>query len=235
MDDSDNPRDRAPHDSALDDSALHGLFGGAFDPIHRGHLTPVAEAMRVASLSTVTYLPAAAPPHRPPPEASARHRLQMTRIAVNHRPRCVADGIELRRAGPSYTIDTLRELRRRHPRRRYALLLGLDALLGLERWHRWRALQSSTHIIALARPGWRVERTPAWWRGARVESGDDLRRARGGKLLLLETAPVAISATQVRARIRAGEPVGELLPVGVWDYIRAHRLYGCADVGAESK
>ncbi len=106
-------------------------------------------------------------------------------------------------------------------------MVGLDALLGLETWHRWRALQQSVHIIAIARPGWRLPRPlPRWWRAARAESGAELRRVSAGKILFIETAPVAVSATLVRRRIAAGGDARELLPPAVWDYIRRNQLYG---------
>ncbi len=211
---------------AADDN-LCGLFGGTFDPIHRGHIAPIREVLRAAALAQVAYIPAAVPPHRPQPEASANHRLEMTRIALADEPHLTVDDIELNRRGPSYTIDTLERLRRRHPRRRYVLIVGLDALLGLETWHRWQTLQQSVHIIAVGRPDWRLPSPlPRWWRRARVESISDLRRAPAGRIIFIETAPVALSATLVRQRIAAGEDVGELLPTGVWRYIRENKLYG---------
>ena len=214
---------------------LCGLFGGTFDPIHYGHLAPVREVCVAAGLAKVAYIPAAAPPHRPPPQAGADHRLAMTRIALaderqNGRP-FEADDVELKRRGPSYSIDTLQSLRRRHPKQRYALIVGLDALLGLETWHRWRALQQSVHIIVMTRPGWRApEPPPAWWRLARAgtdsDSGDALQRAAAGKLVFIDTAPVDASATEVRERIARGGDWDALVPPGVGDYIRKHNLYG---------
>ena len=205
---------------------LCGLFGGAFDPIHYGHIEPVREVFRAAGLAKVIYLPTAIPPHRPQPGASANHRLAMARIALADEAHFEVDDSELKRPGPSYTIDTLQSLHRRHPKRCYALIIGLDAVLGLETWHRWQALQRSVHIIAVGRPGWSLPQPlPQWWQSARVESSAALRRSAAGKILFVEAAPVPISATLVRERIAAGEDIGHLTPPGVFDYIRENHLY----------
>ncbi len=209
-----------------DSEPLCGLFGGTFDPFHYGHLTPVKAVFRAAALARVIYIPAAVPPHRPQPSAGAADRLAMTRIGLAGEADFEVDDIELKRAGRSYTFDTLQDLRRQNPRQRYALLVGLDALIGLETWHRWEELQRSVHIIAISRPGWRAPQPlPAWWRAARVESSAGLRHAQTGKILVAETAPVAISATRVRARIRAEGDPGDWVPPGVRDYICEHNLY----------
>ncbi|MDD9855895.1 MAG: nicotinate-nucleotide adenylyltransferase [Gammaproteobacteria bacterium] len=215
---------------------LCGLFGGTFDPIHLGHLRPVAAAARAAGLAKVIYIPAGAPPHRPRPVASAGDRLAMVKMALDAELKDSAaadmeiklevDDIEIKRRGPSFTFDTVQELQRRAPQTRYALLLGLDALLGLETWHRWEALQRGVHIIGIARPGWRAPAPlPAWWRRAQVESAAELRAAAAGKIFIAETSTAAVSSTAVRARIQAGGDAGEWLPPAVRDYIRDQNLY----------
>lgn len=214
---------------------LCGIFGGTFDPIHFGHLIPIQNAARAAGLDKIIYIPAGTPPHRPPPAAPAADRLAMVKLALSRAP---ADGIELtvddmecKRRGPSYTIDTVQELQRREPRANHVLLLGLDALLNLETWHRWEELQRGINIIAIARPGWRAPASPpAWWRRARVNCADELRAACAGKIFIIETAAVNISATEVRDKIRAGNDAGDesiagCLPRAVRDYIREHNLY----------
>ncbi|MDD9823204.1 MAG: nicotinate-nucleotide adenylyltransferase [Gammaproteobacteria bacterium] len=222
-----------------------GLFGGTFDPIHLGHLRPVMAAARAAGLAKVVYIPAGAPPHRPRPVASAGDRLAMVKMALDAELKDFAaaveskdsaaadmeiklevDDIEIKRRGPSFTFDTVQELQRRAPQTRYALLLGLDALLELETWHRWEALQRGVHIIGIARPGWRAPAPlPTWWRRAQVESAAALRAAAAGKIFIAETATAAISSTAVRARIQAGGEAGECLPPAVRDYIRDQNLY----------
>jgi len=217
---------------AMSRDSFCGIFGGTFDPLHHGHITPVIAAARVAGLAKVVYIPAGAPPHRPRPQASAAHRLAMVKLALAEVDagdvELTVDDIELNRRGHSYTIDTVQELQRRAPRTNYVLLLGLDALLGFESWHRWNELQRAIHIIGIARPGWRAPASPpAWWREAQVNTAAELRDARAGKILILKTAGVDISATKVRAWLRAGDADGyrDCLPSGVVDYIREHNLY----------
>ena len=213
------------------DSQLYGLYGGTFDPIHYGHIKPICEVAQLAQLRKVTYLPSAYPPHRPSPHASAAHRVAMVRIALAGEDAARAlhfevDDLELQREPPSYTIDTLQSLKVQYPHRRYALILGLDALLNLETWHRWQGLRELVHIIAIARAGWQVPQSlPDWWQSARVESRAGLDGEDAGRLLFVEVAPVAISSTLVRARIRDGEGIADLLPRAVSEYIAEHNLY----------
>lgn len=215
---------------AMRNAPLCGIFGGTFDPIHFGHLIPIQTATRAAGLGRVIYIPAGTPLHRPPPTASAADRLAMVNLALSRAStddvELTVDDIECKRRGPSYTIDTVQELQRREPRTNYVLLLGLDALLNFESWHRWEELQRGIHIIGIARPGWRApESPPDWWRRAQVESTDALRDATAGTIRVVETATVNISATEVRDKIRAGRDIADCVPPAVRDYIRRHNLY----------
>jgi len=213
--------------------SLCGIFGGTFDPIHWGHIRPVIAAARAARLASVTYIPAGEPPHRPQPAAGAAHRLAMVKIALATAAEAGDDGVDLRvddielnRRGPSFTIDTVQELHRRAPQTNYVLLLGLDALLGFESWHRWAELQRAIPIIGIARPGWRAPAPlPSWWKASLVNTAAELRAAGAGKILVIESVAVNIAASDVRARIHAGDEAGDCLPPGVADYIREHNLY----------
>ncbi len=211
---------------------LYGLFGGTFDPFHYGHLAPVKELFQSTVLAKVVYIPTSQPAHRCAPEATAKHRLAMTKIALASEPDFLVDDIEMERSGPSYTIDTLRLLLEQQPDRRYVLIVGIDVLLNLETWHQWKTLQQNTHIIAMARPGWQLPQPlPTWWNTARVTSLTELFRAEPGKIFFVESTPpplyAELSASRIRNNIRDGNPVSLLLPPGVWSYIRTHRLYNC--------
>src|SRR5690606_35078171 len=130
-----------------------GLFGGTFDPIHNAHLRVAWEAAEVLD-ADVRLLPASVPPHRAQPVGSARQRAALVRAALVRQDRLVLDTRELQREGPSYTIDTLLELRGEiGPLRPLVLLIGADAFAGLPTWHRWRELFDHAHIGVLTRPG----------------------------------------------------------------------------------
>ena len=113
-----------------------GVFGGMFDPIHYGHLRTAHELHELLGLEAVAFVPAGDPPHRAAPLADAATRLEMVRAAVGDDPRFLVDDRELRRAGPSYTILTLEELRAERGAQPLVLILGMDAFAGIERWHR---------------------------------------------------------------------------------------------------
>src|SRR5204863_186003 len=130
-----------------------GIFGGTFDPIHYGHLRTAFELWQTLKLAEVRFMPSGNPPHRVRTLADAALRVQMVRVAVADQPAFIVDDREVRRAGASYTFDTLTELRRENPERSLCLLLGMDAFLGLPSWHRWRELFELAHVVVAHRPG----------------------------------------------------------------------------------
>jgi nicotinate-nucleotide adenylyltransferase len=204
-----------------------GIFGGTFDPIHYGHLRPVTEVADALGLQQVRFVPAAAPPHRPPPIASAADRLRMVELAVAGRAVFRVDDRELRRSGPSYTVDTLTSLRAELGATPFGLIIGMDAFLGLSTWHRWEALPSLAHLIVMQRPGWELlgGGVPAWARDRVASEAAALRRQPSGYVWLQAVTPQSISASAIRAALAQGESVDALLPAPVLDYILAHHLY----------
>src|SRR5690554_2410476 len=141
--------------------ALVLLYGGTFDPVHNGHLA-IARAAHQALGTAVRMMPAADPPHRPPPGATAAQRAAMLELATAGEPGLRVDRRELEREGPSYTVLTLRELRARDPDVPVALLVGADSFLGLPGWREWRALFGMVHFVVADRPGddWRPDALP---------------------------------------------------------------------------
>lgn len=195
------------------------IFGGTFDPVHLGHLSVAWEAAELLD-ADVRLMPASVPPHRPAPAADAAQRAAMLRAALQEQSRLTLDTRELERSGPSYTIDTLIELRAEHGDRPLVLLLGADAFAGLPTWHRWRELFDLAHIGVLSRPG--VEATLPEELEAEVASrrGADagvLRSLPAGKLIELAVTPLEISATRIRELLAAGRDPRYLLPCGLFD------------------
>ncbi len=203
-----------------------GILGGTFDPPHYGHLRPARELMSALGLAELRFIPAANPPHRPPPVAASADRLKMLQLAIAGEPGFVADDRELRRGGPSYTILTLEELHAELAGRRLCLIMGMDALLGLDRWHRWQELWDYAHIVALPRPGWPVEQgLPAWARPRLCRDARELTQTPSGRLWIQPVTPQDISATRLRAVLARGASVAEWVPPAVLQYIKDNRIY----------
>lgn len=209
-----------------------GILGGTFDPIHHGHLRLAEEARERLDLAGVVLVPAGAPPHRPPPQASAVDRLAMVRAATAADPGLAVDAAEIEAAGPSYTVPTLERLRREQGAERpLVLLLGADAFLGLTTWHRWRDLFALAHVAVATRPSHVLEAehmAPELAREfttRRTLAAADLRAAPAGRVVPFGITPLDISATAIRAALAAGRSARYLLPDGVLDYISRHRIY----------
>jgi nicotinate-nucleotide adenylyltransferase len=195
------------------------IFGGTFDPIHLGHLCVAWEAAELLD-AEVRLMPAHVPPHRSPPQASAGQRVAMLQAVLHKQRRLTLDTRELKRHGPSYTIDTLRELRAEQGSRPLVLLLGADAFAGLPSWHRWQDLFELAHVGVLSRPGvpgsWPVE-LALEVALRRVAEPHTLRASPAGKVVTLGVTPLEVSATRIRELFAAGRDPRYLLPEALFD------------------
>jgi nicotinate-nucleotide adenylyltransferase len=208
-----------------------GIFGGTFDPVHFGHLRPALEVLEELELAEVRLIPCHVPPHRDEPQAHADHRLELLRIAVSQVPGLRVDERELDRPGPSYTVDTLIDLRQELPDTPLCLMIGMDSLLGLPAWHRWRELIELAHLVVLARPGYEPSfsgELAEWIDGRRAGSKAALGAALNGAVYFHPVTQLDISATGIRHLIRSGRVPRFLTPDAVWRQIVAQRLYGWA-------
>lgn len=204
------------------------LLGGTFDPVHYGHLRCAEQARRELMLDRLYLLPAGQPPHRGEPQASVAQRLEMLTLARTEFPRLLIDDREARRAGPSYMVDTLQELRDIHPERPLLLLIGQDAANQLHSWHRWRRLFELAHIVILTRPDAHIEYESRLAEQVDLRTVTDpveLSASPAGRILQLDVDPVDISATAIKDLIRAGSTPRGMLPGPVLAYINQHRLY----------
>ena len=206
------------------------VMGGTFDPIHNGHLRAAWESHRAMN-AEVRLMPANVPPHRAQPLASAQQRLDMLRIAIAGKPGLAVDDRELHRAGPSYSVDTLIELRSElGATRPLALILGADAFAGLPSWHRWLQLFELAHIVVLTRPGaatiedWSPE-LRAQVEQRRAASVAELAMSAAGRVYALAITPLAISSTAVRASLASGDRPYWLVPDQVLAFIDRENLY----------
>jgi nicotinate-nucleotide adenylyltransferase len=189
-----------------------GLYGGTFDPVHLGHLRAAETARESMDLDLVAFLPAAVPPHRGAPLSAAADRLAMVRLAIAPHRGFEAWDAELRRPGPSYTVETVSTLVSARPSDSFVLVVGADTWPEITTWREPERLLSLVEVAVVDRPGYPGAEPEAPFPGAR-----GVRRAEGPSL--------PISATAIRERARLGRSVRYLVPDAVADYIVARRLY----------
>lgn len=208
--------------------SLMGIFGGTFDPIHYGHLRTAFEMLQALRFDEVRFMPCGSPPHRGEPVASAELRLEMVRVATAGQHGFVVDDRELHREGPSYSVDTLTALRSEFPLRALALIIGMDAFLGLPKWYQWRELLQLGHIVVAHRPGWRAPDIGPLGelladRG--THRIGDLHQAKSGHIYIHHVTQLEISSSEIRELVAAGRDPRFLMPDNVRDVIEKSGCY----------
>lgn len=184
-----------------------GVLGGTFDPIHLGHLAAAGEAAFVLSLDQVLVVPTAGHPLKEGrEEASPAHRFAMATLAVEGDPLLDASRVDIDRGAPTYTIDTLTDLRALNPTAEWYFITGADALARLGEWRDSDHLRTLATFVGVTRPGYR-------WEGSL------------DGITLVEVPGFEVSSTDVRRRVRTGQPIRYLVPGAVADYIGVHSLY----------
>ena len=195
-----------------------GVLGGTFDPVHLGHLAVAEEVNAALDPSEIILVPAGQPLLKPAhPTASAEHRLQMLRLAVADRPYCRVSAMEIERPGPSYTVDTLAELRGQlGDEDEIFFILGWGSLEQLPEWREPSMIIGMCRLVAVPRPGY---------------PRPDLEALEGRipgisqRVVLLEKPRIDISAASIRELVARGAPIDHLVPAPVAEYIREHKLY----------
>lgn len=209
-----------------------GLFGGTFDPVHCGHLALARGAFEALDLQSLILLPVGNPYQKGRlPLASRVARTDMLSLAVQDDPRIAIDDRELHRAGPTYTVDTLAELRAEFgAAQSFIWLIGSDAFSRLDTWHRWKTLFDLAHFAVVDRVGFALSAMPCTdvlknEIGARSGAPEVTHHMAFGRVVTLGLHPPPISSTDIRLKIANGESVRGLTPDAVCDYIERHRLY----------
>lgn len=203
-----------------------GILGGTFDPVHFGHLRSALEVCQQLKLNHVRLIPCAIPPHRQPTMASADARRLMLELSVKYVPQLTVDDRELHREGPSFSVDTLLSLREQFVDNPLFLILGTDAFRSISSWSRWQQILSLAHIVVVQRPDEILElgdELQSWYQQHLAQT-EDLQLT-SGKIWPLKVTPMAISATQIREDLLAGNPVNFLLPDSVIAVIEQLELY----------
>ncbi len=188
-----------------------GMFGGAFDPPHRAHGALARAAVAQLALDRLHVLPTGEAWHKERSLTAATHRLAMTRLAFEGIPAVQVDDRELRRSGPTYSIDTLRELHAEHPRAQLHLLMGEDQAAGFTRWNAWEEI-ARLAVLCVAGRG----------TGEGVAA---LRALSGVRVELLALPQMPVSATEIRRRLTARQDITDLVEPAVARYIETHLLY----------
>jgi nicotinate-nucleotide adenylyltransferase len=195
-----------------------GIMGGTFDPIHHGHLVAASEVSARFHLDEVIFVPTGRPWQKNVGVVtSPEHRYLMTVIATAANPRFTVSRVDIDRNGPTYTIDTLTDLHAAYPDAELFFITGADALAAIMSWKNTHKMFDLAHFIGVTRPGYQL-RNP---------------NLPADAVTLIEVPALAISSTDCRARVFAGEPVWYLVPDGVVQYIGKHRLYQTAELAIQ--
>ncbi len=195
-------------------------MGGTFNPIHVGHLSVAQQVAKELDLDEVVLVPSGSPPHKSSGDlAPAADRLEMTNLAIRGLARLSVSDVEMRRKGPSYTIDTINQLREELGGGHfYCFIIGADTVAELPTWHRAAELLENIEFAVAARPGCKPDFEPVE-RDLGKEAASRLRRA------LLDTEPSGASSTEIRRRAAAGEDIGGMVRANVAAHIQNNRLY----------
>ena len=188
-----------------------GIFGGSFDPPHNAHVALAQVALTQLQLDTVLWIPTGHAWQKRSPFASADQRAEMVALAIADQPRFVLDRREQMRSGPSYTLDTVRELQTEHAGAAIVLIIGQDQYAGFHTWRGWQELLQSVTLAVAARPG------------APLQVNDDVTRTAEKQTVTLPL--MDISSTEIRSRLANGLAVADLVPAAVASYIARQGLY----------
>ena len=197
---------------ALTDKRRIGVMGGTFDPIHNGHLVAASEVASAFDLDEVIFVPTGSP-YLKDNVTPAEHRYLMTVIATASNPRFKVSRIDIDREGPTYTVDTLSDMQKLYPDADLVFISGADAIAQISAWKNADHLWDLAHFVAVSRPGHQLT----------------IPDAPEGAISKLEIPALAISSTDIRARVQTGKPVWYLVSDGVVQYIAKNRLYGQND------
>jgi len=214
-----------------------GILGGAFNPIHYGHLRTAEEVLESLNLDTILFIPSGRPPFDKPDLAGAVHRYNMVRTAIEGNPHFKISDVEIRRRGRSYTIDTIKRLRRDFKGAEFYLVLGIDAFLDMPKWKCPEDIVNLTNIVIISRPGFRfIDLVSSPYlkgiqrrflremdSGKRTEFSHPISMNK--KAIFCNVTELSISASRIRELIKEGRSINYLLPDSVKSYIISHKLY----------
>jgi nicotinate-nucleotide adenylyltransferase len=214
-----------------------GIFGGAFNPVHYGHLRTAEDILEILSLDKVIFIPAGKPPFNKPGMAKASHRYEMVKAAIRGNPRFSISGIEVNNRRKSYTVDTIKHLKKLYERSELYFVLGIDAFVDMPSWKHPEKLVDMTNLVIISRPGYSFQDLYSspfvkdvskrmlreLDRGNRREYSFDISGEQKG--YMCRVTALNISASSIRNLISNGKNINYLLPDSVKSYIISNKLY----------
>lgn len=205
------------------------IMGGTFDPIHNGHLRTAVDIVDRFHFSELRLVPCFQPVHKSHPSVTAMQRLDMVSLAVRHHPNLIVDDREIKRSGPSFSIDTLIELRHElGPDTSITMVVGMDSFISLPRWHQWQRILNYAHVLVVSRPGWHPEfsiELQELVEKSRAQTTAELQSAPAGKIHMETLTALGISSSMIRSLCEHNKSIAYLLPESVHAYIDQHTLY----------
>ena len=198
------------------------ILGGTFDPVHRGHIHIATRIFQLLPIEQVQFMPCAEPVHRRSPQASPKQRCEMLELEIAERTELTLNRVEVERGGPSYSIDSLREMHRRGYDR-LLLILGSDSFAGFDAWKSPNEILQLAHLVVCHRPGMRVESDS--YAAQRVESADKLESRSAGAILTVDVDAPNCASSQIREQIAVNQDTRDCLGPAVADYIEHNGLY----------
>jgi nicotinate-nucleotide adenylyltransferase len=205
-----------------------GFLGGTFDPIHFGHLRPALEIGEALSLQQIFLMPNHIAPHKSSSHCSAKQRCEMVKLAIQQQPKLALDNRELNRAKPSYTLDTLKELKVSYPNNPICFIMGMDSLISFNSWFQWQEILKYCHLVISQRPRWHGQFNSAVQTvvdECKTIDKQDLHNLQSGKIYFQTTSQLDISSTEIRQLLKQNISIDYLVPEAVNDYIKQHQLY----------
>lgn len=204
-----------------------GIFGGTFDPVHHGHIQCALYVQQHCQLSQLRLMPSHLPPHRATPGVSAEHRARMVELAISDYPQLELETLELEQQRPSYTSDSLAQLKQRYHHHTLAFVIGMDSLCYLTQWHNWQQILQLSHLLVCQRPGYNPQQgdAPQLLQQYGCDNLQQLHDKTAGHIFVLHNPQHNISATMLRQQLALPDSQPPAICETVLNYIRQHRLY----------
>lgn len=212
-----------------------GIFGGTFDPIHNGHIYPVLEAAKITQIKNIGLMPCFIPSHKSDAIVSSKHRLKMVELICEQYPLFFADPRDIKRGKPTFTVDSLQEIRSAMPNTPICFFIGTDSLQKLCTWHQWQRLFSLCHFVVCERKGDAVDKLKTdsdqylqlqnLLKERQIFNVSGLHSSIAGHIYIAKTATITLSSTEVRNKIYNNQSVEDIMPPKIIEYIEKHKLY----------